>query len=84
MIDPVGVHDDQALLGLPENLRQMHGRQNPAPEHISKGEARPHRGQLVGVAHQNQPLALGDCLQKAVQQLYVHHGHFIHDHRIAL
>ena len=84
VIDPVGVHDNQALLGLSENLRQPGHRQLFTPEHITEGEARPHRRQLIRITNQNQALALGDGLQKVVQQLNVHHRHFVHDDGIGL
>ena len=81
-VDPVGVHDDQALLGLAENLRQPHRRQLSAAEHVAEGKAGTHRGKLVRITHQNQPLSLGDGLEQGIEQFYIHHGHLVHDHRV--
>ena len=83
-VDSVGIHYDQALLGLPEDLRQAHGRQRAAAQHIAEGAPRSHRRQLVRVSHQNQALSLGDGPQKAVQQPDIHHGHLVHNHRVGL
>ena len=80
----MGVHDDEALLSLAEDLRQPDSRQLTAAEHIVKGETGPHRGQLVRVTHKDQTFSLRDSLQQAMQQLDIHHGHLVHDHHIRL
>ena len=80
----MGVHDDEALLGLAENFRQPHRGQHLAAEHVAEGETGAHRGQLVRVAHQHQTLALGDGQQQTVEKLHVHHGHLIHDDGVGL
>ena len=64
LIDAVGVHNDEAFPCLPENLRKPDGGQCLAAEHIPEGEARPYRGQLVRVAHQDQSLSRRDGVEQ--------------------
>ena len=80
----MGIHNDQALLGLAEDLRQPHHGKVSCPDHILEGKSRPHRRQLIRISHQNQPFVSGDRPQKAVEQLHIHHGHLIYNHRIRL
>ena len=80
----MGVHNDQAFLGLAEHLRKPHRGKHTAAQTIAEGEARPYGGQLIRVAYQNDPLALGDGQQQAMQQLNIHHAHFVYNHRVAL
>ena len=78
----MGIHDDEALLSLAENFRQPHRGKLTAAEHIAEGKAGAYGGQLVRIAHKNQPFSCGNCLQKRVQQLHIHHGHLVHDDRV--
>ena len=80
----MGIHNDEALLRLPENFRQAHRGEHIAAKAIAEGEARAHGGQRIRVTHQNQPLIAGDGPEQAVEQLDVHHGHLLHDHRVRL
>ena len=52
--DPVGVGDDPAVGRLPEDLGQAHHRHDSALDQVPQHHARPHRRQLVNVAHQQQ------------------------------
>ena len=58
------------------SLRSISPKGKPVPT----GEARPNRGQLIRVAHENEPFSTGDRPQKIVQQQNIHHAHFVHDH----
>ena len=78
----MGIHNDEALLRLPENFRQPNRGKLTASEHIAKGETGSHRRKLIRISHQNQTLSLRNRQQQTVQQLYIHHGHFVHDHSI--
>ena len=79
----MGIHNDQALLSLTEDLRQPDLRQHFAAQHVGEGESGTYRGQLIGVTHQNEPLPLRNGFQETVQQLHIHHTHLVHDHRIS-
>ena len=64
VIYPVGIHNDQTFLGLPENFRKTHCRQHLRAEHIIKGKSRTYRGQLIWVTHKDQPGASRYSLQQ--------------------
>ena len=49
--------DDQALLGLAEDLGQPHRRHHAASDHVAQHRAGADRRQLIDVAHQHQPRA---------------------------
>ena len=82
LIDPVGIHYDEALLRLAEDFRQTHRGEHPASQHVAERRTRPHRRQLVRISHQDQPFSLGHRPEKASQQQHIHHGHLVHDHRV--
>ena len=44
VVDPVGVHDDVALLRLPENPLQLHHGKAPAADEVPQHLSRPHAG----------------------------------------
>ena len=48
-VDPVGIHDDPAALGLAEDPGQLHDRDRPAPDDVREDIAGADRGQLVHV-----------------------------------
>ena len=79
----MGVHNNQAFLSLSENFRQPDSGKASASQHIPEGKARPHRRQLIRVAYQNQPFARGNGLKQTIKQGHVHHGHFVHNYRVA-
>ena len=83
-VDPVGAADDGALGGLPEDLGQAHHGDHPAADKVGEQVARPHAGQLVGVAHQDQPALRPQGGQQAVHEGDIHHGGLVHDHRVGL
>ena len=84
LIDPVGVHNDQALLRLPENLSQPDGRKDTAAEHIAERKTGANRGQLIRVAYKNHPSAGADGLKQMVQKFDINHRHFVDDHSVGL
>ena len=84
LIDGVGVADDGGLLRLTEHLRQRDGGDHAAAEHIPQHAARPHGGQLVGVAHQHKAAAGTEGFQQGAHQLDVHHADLVHDDGVRL
>ena len=68
---------------LSENLRQRHGGDHAAFQQVTQHIARPHRGQLIAVAHQNEAAAGAQCMEQRRHQLQIHHAHLIHDDGIA-
>ena len=77
--DGVGIGDDQALGRLAEHLVQVDGGHNAAGDQIPQQVSRPHRGQLVRVAHQNDLAGHLHRPQQGVHQEGVHHGHLVHN-----
>ena len=84
LIDRVGVHDDEALPGLAEDLRQGDRRHRAAADQIGKEISRSHGRKLVRITDQNQACLLRQGFQQAVHQKHVHHGHLIDDQRVAV
>ena len=83
-MDAVGVLDDLALRGLAEHLGQAHrGQRLPRPE-IAQDRAGADRGQLVGVAHEQELRAVGDGLQQVVEEDDVDHRGLVDDDQVGL
>ena len=80
----VGAHDDEALLGLAENLLELHRGEQAGGNQIPQDVARPHAGQLVVIPHQNQPAGEGQGPQQALKDVGVHHGELVHHKAVAL
>ena len=83
-VDQVGVADDGALGRLAEDLGEPHGGHRPAADQVGEQVPRPHRGQLVRVAHQHQPAVTPQGGQQGGHQRHVHHGGLVHDDRVRL
>ena len=64
-VDPVGIDDDPALGGLAEHLGQSRDRQAPRGDDVSQHLPRPDGGQLIHVAHEQQPRMLRNGLVSA-------------------
>ena len=82
LVDPVGIPDNGAQLRLPEHVFQTDNGHGAAADYVLEHGAGAHAGQLVHVPHQDQPAAQGQGLQQVVHEHDVHHGGFVHDHRI--
>ena len=78
----MGVHDDPAGLGLPEDPCQAHHRKtagiNDVPQDISRAYTR----QLVDIPDQDQGHRIRNCLEKIIHEHDVDHGTLIHDQDI--
>ena len=79
LIDHVGVADDVALGGLPEDLGQTHRGDHPAADQVGEEVARTHGGQLVRVPHQHQPAVPGQGGEQGGHEDHIHHGGLVHD-----
>ena len=80
----MGVHHDVRLLRLPEDLVQPDGRHALGGDQVAQKIARPDRRQLVDVAHEHEPRAVGQRLDQRLHEHDVHHGYLVQDHRVAL
>ena len=83
-VDPVGIHDNIALLRLAKDSLQLHHREFPRDKQISQHLSRTHTGQLIHIPHQNQTCAGGDRFQQRLEQHHVHHGHLIDNDDVRL
>ena len=81
-VDAMCIHDDLAVLRLPENPCQAdHGETaavNQIPQHISRA----HTGQLVNIPHQDQAHAVRHSPQQCIHQEDIDHGAFIDNEHI--
>ena len=82
--DVVGVFHDQAPRRLPEDLVQADRGHQPGADHLAQNVARPHTGQLVGIAHHDDAAAVAQRCNKGLKQLHIHHAHFVQNDHIAL
>ena len=83
-VDPVGVQDDAAALGLTENFVQAKGGNDTGIQKIRQHISRAHAGKLIHISHQNQCHGIGHRLQQIVHQHDINHGALVHDQHIAL
>ena len=83
-VHPVGVRDDPALRGLAEDRRQADGRDTRDSQEVLQDRPRPHRGQLIRVAHQEERGGEGNRLEQVVGEQDIDHGRLIHDHEVGL
>lgn len=83
-VDPVGAADDGALGGLPEDLGEAHHGDHPAADKVGEQVARPHAGQLVGVAHQDQPALRPRADSRPCMRVISTMEVSVHDHRVGL
>ena len=79
LVDPVGVHDNGALLGLAENLGESHPRHHMAAQQVVQHVARSHGRQLIRVTHQYQAAIPPHGGQQGGHQGHVHHGGLVHN-----
>lgn len=80
----MGVLNDHASLGLPENHVKPYCSYGIAFNYISQNIARPHGRQLVHVSHHYQLCTPFQGFEQIVHQQYVYHGHFINDYSMAV
>ena len=83
-VDAVRAHHYHALAALAMYLAQPHAGHRAARYYVAQHAARPHGGQLIGVAHQHQPRAVHHRVQQRAHKQYVHHGHLVADERLYL
>ena len=76
--------DNGALSGLTEDLRQPDSGHHLASDEIGKQVARPHRRQLVWIAHQHQAAVPLKGIQQGGHQRHVYHRGLIHDDSVCL
>ena len=81
-VDAVGCGDDPALRRLAEHLGQPHHRHRAGGNDVGQHLARPHRRQLVDIAHDQEGGFVGDRRQQRPHQHHVHHRRLV-DHQQA-
>ena len=77
---PVRGADDRVLGRLPVHLGQAHG--GRGLRQGVQGQAGVHRGQLVGVAHQQHPRARRDRREQREHQAVAAHADLVHDQQV--
>ena len=77
----MSVYHNIAAFRLPENLGQHHAGKCLGCHQIPQHLPRSHGRKLVHVPHKNQTCARHDCPKQRLEQINIHHGHFIdNDH----
>ena len=80
----VGILHNQAPPGLTENPFQADGGHRTGTNHFAQDIAGADAGQLVGVSHHDDPAVGPQGRQQALEQLDIHHTHFVQDDHVAL
>ena len=83
LVDPVGVDDDQAPLGLAEDLGRGAPPRPPGADEVGEHAPGPDRRELVDVAHQDQPAVVRHRLEHVVGEDRVEHGRLVDDQQVA-
>ncbi len=82
-VDGVGAGDDTAAGGLAEDFGQLHARHDGAGDEVVEHHAGAHRGELVGIAHNEQVRAFREGGEEVRHEGRVDHGSLIDDEEIA-
>ena len=80
----VGIHDNVAPAGLPEDMAQHDGMKSPGIDQILQDASGPHTGQLVDIPDKDQPGPDGYCPEQIVKKIHIHHRHLIYNDDICL
>lgn len=80
--DVMGIFHDQAALCLAEDLVQADRRDQPGTDGLPQNIARPYTGQLIRIAHHDDPAAVPQRCEQRLKQLYIHHTHLIQDDHV--
>ncbi len=83
-VNAVGVCDDEARLGLAEDLPESHAGNGARRDDIAEKGAGPHARQLVDVAHEHHARAIANRLQESVGHGQIDHRGFVDDEDIGL
>ena len=80
----MGVADDGALGGLPEDLREANRGHPAGAQQVGEEVSRPYRGQLIGVPNQDEPAVPPEGGQEGPHQGHIHHGGLVHNDGVGL
>ncbi len=81
LLDAVRVLDDEAALGLAEDLREAHGRHGAGSDEIAEHRAGPHGGELIDVADEHEPRRVREGAEEGVRELEIEHRGLVDDER---
>ena len=84
LIDELRVIGNQAVLRLAEDPIQHCDRHHFAVDQFIEHVAGAHAGQLVWVAHKNNPRVLADALEKLLCQPHIHHRKLVHNDEVCI
>ena len=83
-VDAVGGGHDSASRRLAEHLGQAHHRHGARGDDVAQNLPRPHRGQLVDIAHNQQRGSVGDRRHQRTHQYDVDHRRLVDHQQIAI
>ena len=84
LVDELRIVGNQAIFRLAENPIQHGNRHHSAVDKLIEHVASAHAGQLVRVAHKNDPRVLTDALEKLLCQPHIHHRKLVHDDEVGI
>src|SRR5262249_27439288 len=80
----VSVLNDEALLGLPEDLQETHIGNNARANRITKDRTGTDARQLIDIADENESRAVGDGLGERIRHPDVYHRALVDDDRASV
>ena len=84
LVDELRIVGNQAVFRLAEDPIQHCDRHHSAVNQLIEHVAGTHAGQLVRVAHKNDPRVLTDALEKLLCQPHIHHRKLVHDDEVGI
>src|SRR5450631_259194 len=84
LVDAVGGGDDAGLRGLPEHLGQSDHGYGAGRDYIREHLPRPHGGELVNIANDQESGGGRHSLDERLHQHDVHHGSFVDNQQVAI
>ena len=84
LIDELRIVGNQAVFRLAEDPIQHCDRHHSAVDQLIEHVAGAYAGQLVRVAHKNDPCVLNDTLEKLLCQPHIHHRKLVHNDEVGI
>jgi hypothetical protein len=84
LVDSMCIGDDAALGGLAEDLGQKHHRHGARDNDVGQNLPRPHGGELIGIADEQQRRRCRQSAEHSAHQRYVDHRDLVDDQQITV
>ena len=84
LVDELRIVGNQTVFRLAKNPIQYRDRHHSAVDQLVEHVAGAHAGQLVRVAHKNDPRMLTDAFEELLCQPHIHHRKLVHDDKVGI